>query len=108
MRLGVLADVHANLTALDTALEALGGVDTLVCAGDLVGYGPQPNECVALLREAGARAVMGNHDLMALGDDDHGVTDALVLTTMAYTRRELDDATREYLAALPGQLDVSH
>ena len=107
MKLGVLADVHANLPALEAALEAVAGADALVCSGDLVGYGAQPNECVALLREAGARAVMGNHDLMAIGDDDHGVTDALVLTTMQYTRRALDATTRDYLAALPGQLDVA-
>src|SRR4051794_15638391 len=107
MRLGVIADVHANLPALEAALAALGAADVLVCAGDLVGYGPQPNECVTLLREHGARAVLGNHDLMALGDDDYGVTDALVLETMAYTRRTLDAATRHLLAALPGQLDVT-
>jgi diadenosine tetraphosphatase ApaH/serine/threonine PP2A family protein phosphatase len=106
VRLGVVADVHANLPALEAALAALSGVDALVCAGDLVGYGAQPNECVALLREAGARCVMGNHDLMALGDDDHGVTDELVLTTMAYTRRALDDRGRAFLAQLPAGLEL--
>src|SRR3954468_20473589 len=106
MRLGVVADVHANVPALEAALEALDGVDVLVCAGDLVGYGAQPNEAVALLRAADARCVMGNHDLMALTGDDFGVTDDLVLTTMAHTRRALDDDARAFLEALPGQLTV--
>src|SRR5512144_1744858 len=47
-RYGVLSDVHANLPALDVALAFLAGqdVDRFICAGDLVGYGPHPNECV--------------------------------------------------------------
>jgi predicted phosphodiesterase len=107
VKLGVLADVHANVPALEAALEALSGVDALVCAGDLVGYGAQPNEAVALLRDAGARCVIGNHDLMAVTGEDFGVTDELVLTTMAHNRRALDDATRAFLQELPGELDVA-
>ncbi|RFU22379.1 metallophosphoesterase family protein [Geodermatophilus marinus] len=68
MRTGVLSDVHANLPALQAALTALRrrGVDRLLVAGDLVGYGGQPNECVTALAEAGAQCVLGNHDLFVL------------------------------------------
>ena len=107
MQLGVVADVHANLPALETALEALAGADALVCAGDLVGYGPKPNECVAVLREAGALCVAGNHDLMAIADEPIEVGDRLVSTTMRYTRAAIDDATRAFLAELPGARTVA-
>src|SRR6266542_2688109 len=69
MRYGVLSDVHGNAFALRAAVDRLTrvGVDGWLCAGDLVGYGPQPNECVALLAELGAIGVAGNHELLVLG-----------------------------------------
>ena len=69
MRYGVIADVHGNLPALEAVLDALQriGVDAYACAGDLVGYGPEPNECVETVRKLGAATVAGNHDLIALG-----------------------------------------
>ena len=68
MRYGVLADIHGNLHALRAALGALGreGVDRYLIAGDLVGYGPNPNECVELVAGLDAVCVAGNHDLIAL------------------------------------------
>jgi predicted phosphodiesterase len=107
VRIGVVSDVHANLPALEAALDALAGVDTLVCAGDLVGYGPQPDACVALLRESGARCVVGNHDLMAIADGEIAVNDDLVMATMRYTRAVISAETRAFLAALPPELTVA-
>jgi diadenosine tetraphosphatase ApaH/serine/threonine PP2A family protein phosphatase len=104
--LGVIADVHANLAALEVALDALSGAGALVCAGDLVGYGPQPNECVAALRKAGAACVAGNHDLVALGRDPLERCGALARTTLSWTREQLDEAARSFLAALPDRLDL--
>lgn len=68
MRIGVLSDVHANLPALQAVLGELEhrGVEQLLVAGDLIGYGAEPNECVTTLAEAGARCVLGNHDLFVL------------------------------------------
>ena len=60
MRIAIVADVHANLAALEAVLrhaEAQGATDDLWCLGDIVGYGPQPAECVARIREAGATTV---------------------------------------------------
>lgn len=69
VRLGVLADVHGNLHALKRALAALEreSVDAYVCAGDVVGYGPYPNECVELIASRRTTCVAGNHDLIAVG-----------------------------------------
>lgn len=67
MRVLVLADIHANLAALEAVLGAAGEVDSVWCLGDTVGYGPQPNECVALMRERQQAMLVGNHDLGCLG-----------------------------------------
>src|SRR5215218_5386688 len=68
MRLGVIADVHANLPALRRALSALreAGAERIVCLGDLVGYGAEPDACVEEVLAAGATCVAGNHDLIAI------------------------------------------
>jgi predicted phosphodiesterase len=104
--LGLLADVHANLPALDAALDALAGADRLVCAGDLVGYGAQPDACVARLAEAGVKCVAGNHDLVAATGEGLERCDALAATTLRWTIDALSDDTRSFLAALPGEVAV--
>lgn len=107
VRLGVLADVHGNLAALDAVLSRLAaaGVDRYVCAGDLVGYGPFPNECVRRLADLGATTVAGNHDLIALGRLGFERCGRLARQTLEWTRGVLDDDTRALLDALPLRAD---
>ncbi|HEY6958831.1 MAG TPA: metallophosphoesterase family protein [Candidatus Limnocylindria bacterium] len=62
MRVALLSDIHANLVALEAVLAAVGAVDALWVTGDTVGYGAEPSEVLALLRERGAVLVQGNHD----------------------------------------------
>ena len=103
MRYGVIADVHGNLHALEAVIERLDAwkVERYLCAGDLVGYGPFPNECVRRVAGLPATCVAGNHDLMALGRlSDSGVS-ALARETLAWTRAVLDDSARGYLQSLP-------
>jgi len=103
MRYGLLADVHGNLPALQVAVAVLAqeGVDNLLCAGDLVGYGPQPNECIRMLAELKATCVAGNHDLLALGFIDDRRCGALAKATQDWTRHALGSAEREFLTDLP-------
>ena len=103
MRLGIVADVHANLAALDAAVAAVEshGVERWACAGDLVGYGPQPNECVRRIAALGAECVAGNHDLIVLGRLDDGRCIRLARDTLRWTAGELDDDARTYLSELP-------
>ena len=104
-RIGVIADVHGNLPALEAALRELAaaGVDRVICAGDLVGYGPFPNECVARVVEATDACVAGNHDLMALGELDDAHADGLARETMRWTRGVLSADARASLTELPRQ-----
>ena len=108
MRWGVLSDVHGNKPALDAALRTLAdtGVDRLVCAGDLVGYGPHPNECVAEIAERGIPCVTGNHDLMAIERLGYERADELARTTLDWTRGALGAEARDFLAGLPVRLDL--
>ena len=94
-----LADVHANWPAFQAVLADAGPVDEVLFLGDIVGYGPHPAACVDRLRDLGARAVRGNHDVAILarpadapsapGDWD------------AWTRAQLDPAQLDFLTALP-------
>ena len=65
MQYAIVSDVHGNLESLERALLKIDGQDALISLGDVVGYGPNPNECVAILRDRARHAVLGNHDLAA-------------------------------------------
>lgn len=68
MRILVITDIHANVEALKTVLSAAAEVDSIWCLGDVVGYGPSPNECVELLQEQDELiCLLGNHDAAAIG-----------------------------------------
>jgi predicted phosphodiesterase len=72
MRIAVFSDIHANLAALESVLEAIDAEtpDALWCLGDLIGYGPKPNECTAVVRERADVCLCGNHDLGIIGSID--------------------------------------
>jgi predicted phosphodiesterase len=103
VRYAVLADVHANLEALDAVLAAVAasGAARLVCAGDLVGYHADPEACVERLRAASALCVAGNHDRVAAGCDDGRRFGAAARHAALWTRAQLSPESRAFLAALP-------
>ena len=102
MRTLVLSDLHANLTALQSSLKAVEGKwDRVVCLGDVVGYGPDPNEVADCIRQMGAVTIRGNHDkavaeIMAT-DDFNPVAKMAV----EWTRKQLSNENLDWLAALP-------
>jgi predicted phosphodiesterase len=113
MRLAVLSDIHANLAALDAVCDELGSFDELWVLGDIVGYGPQPNEVIRRLQELGARAVTGNHDGAAIGTVDASWFNPDAQAAINWTTTVLDQNSRAYLSALPevrrdGELTAVH
>jgi diadenosine tetraphosphatase ApaH/serine/threonine PP2A family protein phosphatase len=102
LRVAVISDIHANLHALEAVLEAIDAnpPDELWCLGDLVGYGPRPNEVIALVRERAGISLLGNHDLGVLGqlDLDEFSPDAAV--SARWTQTVLLDEHRTYLESL--------
>ncbi len=104
MRILILSDVHANLAALEAVLrhaEGQGAKDGLWCLGDTVGYGPQPRECIARLRELRATLVAGNHDRAATGKIGTEEFNPDAATAARWTAGQLDGDAREYLDSLP-------
>ena len=108
MRWGVLSDIHGNLHALHAVVADLQvlGVDGWLSVGDLVGYGPQPNECVELVLSLGARGVAGNHDLIALGELSGERSSERAKRSHLWTRDELRPDVLDHLRMLPRTLEV--
>jgi predicted phosphodiesterase len=114
-RVGLLADVHANVPALEAGLHVMAdeGVDMVACAGDLVGYGPDPDRAVDMVMRNCDVVVAGNHDLMALGALGTDRCIPVARVTMDWTRSTIADSTRSALASLPmeacfGRVVVTH
>ena len=105
MRFAVIADVHGNMPALEAVLAEIAGerIDGYLCPGDLVGYGPMPNEAVARVEALGAVTVAGNHDLIATGVLTTDRCSPLARATLEWTRGALGDDARAALSALPRQ-----
>ncbi|HLB44002.1 MAG TPA: metallophosphoesterase family protein [Candidatus Limnocylindrales bacterium] len=101
MRIAVLSDIHGNLPALEAVLTALAPYDAVWQLGDIVGYGPQPDEVVARLAQEGAIGVRGNHDSAAIGALDTDAFNDDARAAVEWTAERIEPATREWLAALP-------
>jgi predicted phosphodiesterase len=115
MRYLILSDIHANLTALDAVLEAAKGRWVkAVCLGDLVGYGPDPNEVIDRVRSLGAVIIRGNHDKAASGLADGEEFNPIARSAVLWTRQQLRPENREYLEKLPrgplpaGEFSIIH
>lgn len=105
MRYLIVSDIHANLTAFHAVLEDAGTLgkdyDFVWCLGDVVGYGPDPNECVDLLRSMPHLCLAGNHDWAALGRLDIRTFNADARKAVTWTREALTQDNLAYLEALP-------
>jgi len=104
MRYAILADIHANLAALTAVLEDIkgkDGVDELWCLGDIVGYGPEPGECIKLLRQYNPVCVAGNHDLGAVGRLELSYFNPAAAEACQWTAEKLNPVDARYLEDLP-------
>lgn len=103
MRIAIISDIHSNLEALTKALEIIDrqSVDEIVCLGDVVGYGANPNECVELVRQRCDAVIKGNHEdavenvsLTEFFNDD-------ARAAVLWTRKQLTEKNFDYLLTLP-------
>ncbi len=109
MKYLLLADIHANLEAFEAVLEHArrqGGFDEVWCLGDVVGYGPDPRECVRRLRALPHQAVAGNHDLVAIRKLSVDEFNPEAAEAALWTASQLSPPEVEYLASLPERLEL--
>ncbi|BBD09800.1 metallophosphoesterase family protein [Desulfovibrio ferrophilus] len=103
MRFAVLSDVHANLTAFEAVLADMDeqGVDRALHLGDIVGYGPDPEECVNLMRARSIPSVLGNHEQAMLSDKAKRWFNTSSRKAVDITDSLISEETRQWLATLP-------
>lgn len=103
MKIAVISDIHSNFEALNTVISHLKqtGVDKIVCLGDVVGYGPRPNECVELVRQNCQTCLMGNHDHAVLGLTDTYHFNQYARDAVLWTQRTMTTNNKAYLENNP-------
>src|SRR5579883_188480 len=112
MRYAIFTDIHANLEALETVLAKIDElskeqpIDQIWFLGDLVGYGPNPNECITTLRERTDVIIAGNHDWAAVGKLDLDDFSAAARISAEWTAGQLTEEHREFLRNLPERLEI--
>jgi predicted phosphodiesterase len=114
-KITIFGDIHGNLPALKAVLADMDerGLEARYCLGDLVGYGVQPDEVVALIREDGYPTIMGNYDLgVGRESDDCGcaykdaTAEALGKRSIAWTNAHTTAETKAFLRSLAGSIDL--
>ncbi|MSP90980.1 MAG: metallophosphoesterase [Myxococcales bacterium] len=103
MRIAILSDIHANIQALTRVFDRCDaeGVDEIVCLGDVVGYGGNPNECCDLLRERCSVVLMGNHDAATVGVMDADYYYESAKKVLYWSRSVLTEENFLWLYSLP-------
>jgi predicted phosphodiesterase len=103
MKIALVSDIHANIEALEAVLSDIKSrnVDEILCLGDIVGYGANPNECIELVKESCSLVLLGNHDAAAVGllSTQHFNIHAKI--AIEWTTDNLKKWGHDYLSTLP-------
>jgi diadenosine tetraphosphatase ApaH/serine/threonine PP2A family protein phosphatase len=103
----VISDIHANITALEAVLTDAGKVDETWCLGDVIGYGPDPNECIERIRSLPKlTCLMGNHDYAAAGEESLEVFNSDARRALLWQRDALSEEGKSFLRDLPTETVV--
>jgi len=105
MHILIISDIHANLTALEAVLSETGEPEATWCLGDLIGYGPDPNQCIQRIRELpNLLCLIGNHDAAALDLIDISSFNPEAQQAVLWTQGQLTPANADYLLNLPERI----
>ncbi len=106
MRILILSDIHANLVALEAVIKDADKFERVWCLGDVVGYGPEPNQCIERLRKFELLCLAGNHDWAVLDKLDLEEFNPDARRAAIWTRNQLTSNSLEWLSALPERVPV--
>ena len=108
MKVLVMSDIHSNRTALEAVLEdAAGSADAVWCLGDIIGYGPDPNDCVSIIKEIpNLICLRGNHDSAVIGLTDRIKFNHSAQKVLEWTDDQLNPVHRQYLLGLDAEVKV--
>ncbi len=103
MKYAIISDIHSNLEALQKALDIIDekNVDEIICLGDVVGYGANPNECVEIVRQRCSTVILGNHDAAALDTSSAKDFNVIARKAVLWTANALEEDSRKFLSLLP-------
>ncbi len=103
MRYAIISDIHSNLEALQAVLKTIQkeGTDKIVCLGDIVGYGPNPNECIELVQQQCDIIITGNHDFACIKDTELYYFNQYAARAIEWTVTVLSKENLDYLVSLP-------
>ena len=109
MRLAIIADIHGNIEALRQVLDDIDGseVDSTINIGDMIGYGPEPEEVVALIRKRGIVSILGNHELAVIDKDLQDQFTPRALQALKYSMKFLSTHSFQYFKGLKRRLVVN-
>ncbi|MGE5262778.1 MAG: metallophosphoesterase family protein [Acidobacteriota bacterium] len=106
MRILLISDIHANLVALNTVIKDAGSFEHVWCLGDVVGYGPEPNECIERLRSYDLLCLAGNHDWAVLDKLDLEEFNPDARRAALWTRNQLTVGNLDWLHQLPERVPL--
>jgi diadenosine tetraphosphatase ApaH/serine/threonine PP2A family protein phosphatase len=103
MRLAIISDIHSNIQALEKVLSAIDnlGIDQIYCLGDIVGYGPFPNECVEIVRKRCTLVIKGNHDSGVTGELELDHFNQFGRSAIIWTQKNISPDNLVFLKGLP-------
>ncbi|MBU2590005.1 MAG: metallophosphatase family protein [Nanoarchaeota archaeon] len=103
MKIALISDIHANLEAFEEVLKDIKkrNIKNILCAGDIVGFGANPNECCKLVKDNNIVSVKGNFDVDVITLKDAKKYDENLVTSLQWTNKQLTDKNKDFLIKLP-------
>jgi len=108
--IALISDIHSNLEALQECIKDIRkrGIKKIICAGDIVGYGAQPNECCDIVKKENIISVAGNHDIASASLNFSELFNPISLKAVQWTNKNLTEENKEFLLSLPEVLTSEH
>ncbi|HEX7319591.1 MAG TPA: metallophosphoesterase family protein [bacterium] len=103
MKAAIISDIHSNLEALQAVLKDIKKrrIKSIYCLGDLVGYGANPNECIAIVSQESDATIAGNHDYAAVNKTDISTFNPVAAEAIRWTQKKLTEDSKKILSKLP-------